>query len=527
MMEHAETDVLIVGAGPTGLMMASQLARHGVRFQIIDRQTDRSKESRALVIHARSLELLQNLGLSESFLKTGRPSIGLEIYTNGQKRVQADFGDIGAKDTPFPFIFFLSQAETERLLREDLKSRGVDIEQPAELLSFASSDQGVVAQVRGADQVVREVRSRYLIGCDGAHSPVRHALNLPFPGAPYAEDFLLADVEVKWPFEQDRLLLFLTADGVLAHFPLTSRLSRLILTAGLRREDAPTEPGLDEITAKTESFTGVKARLSNPQWLSRFRLHHRAVPRYRVGPVFLAGDAAHIHSPAGGQGMNTGLQDAANLAWKIAWVLKGANPDLLDSYHGERHRIAEILLKTTDRLFRGAASQSRLGRFFRVNLAPLFVKFMLSNENRRRRAFRRISQLAIHYHPGAFVAEDDENADEFFQKGPKAGARAPDAPLDGGTLFNAMKAPKAHVLFFSPSAKPPPLPDHLQSLIETHTLSRTPGRETLFERYGVSDSAIYFIRPDGHVGYRTPGSDWHGLRLYLERFFPAAAVTGP
>jgi 2-polyprenyl-6-methoxyphenol hydroxylase-like FAD-dependent oxidoreductase len=533
----ADTDVLIVGAGPTGLMFACELLRSGIKFRLIDKNSDRAQESRALVIHAKTMELFQNLGLSQEFLNLARSSIGVQLFVNGEEKADLSFRDIGVAGTPFPSIYFLAQSETERILIEHLERRGVVIERQTELRDFHQTADGVQARLFHEKADAEElVYSQYLIGCDGAHSKVRHGLNMTFNGAPYEQDFILADVIVKWPFATNKLSIFLNRSGVLAHFPLDNQTSRLIISQTQKKKDAQTESlSLQEVEALATKYTKAPVSLSEPKWITRFHLHHRSVPHYSEGRVFLAGDAAHIHSPAGGQGMNTGIQDAANLAWKMALVLKGVAPvRLLETYNEERFRIGQVLLKTTDRFFSLATSDRFFPSYIRILFVPWMAKFMLSEKSRRRRAFRTVSQLGIHYHENSFISELTGSEESKFSRGPRAGARAPDAPTDQGNLFEIMKDARAHV--FSLEIEN----GHLHALrhlkekykgwVQFHRFRKNSLNLVLFDRYGIEKSGLYFIRPDGYIGYRCEGQDFEALAAYLQHLYenvPARPTSLP
>ncbi len=521
-----DTDVLIVGAGPTGLMMASQLLRFGIRFRIIDKQADRAHESRAFAIQAKSMEILQNLGLVSEFLKVARPGVEVAFYASGKKIVTFKFGDSILKDTPFPNIYFLPQSETERILIEHLEKNGILIDRETELLSLTQTQQLVDATIKNnRTGQVEKISCRYLVGCDGAHSTVRHALNLTFEGAPYEQEFILADVKVNWPYSSDNFTFFTSKKGILLNFPFSQDLSRIIIARGGNSGQKKLDtPSLEEVTQLATEITDAPIKLSNAEWITRFHLHHRGVDHYRQGRAFVAGDAAHIHSPVGGQGMNTGLQDATNLAWKLALVIKKiSSDDLLNTYETERHRIGQILLKTTDRLFIFVTSNNFIISSLRSFVLPLFFKFLFSKHGARNRLFRFISQLAIHYHDSPFVWEVTTEEDSEFKTGPQAGYRAPDAPGNNTTLYELLKNSKSNILIFCSNAtneiKLKKLENSYQDLIRIHQFNKNSNNNLLFQRYGVSSEAVYFIRPDGYIGFRSYGPDLKPLEEYLKKLF--------
>jgi 2-polyprenyl-6-methoxyphenol hydroxylase-like FAD-dependent oxidoreductase len=552
-----EVDVLVVGAGPTGLTMAAQLAARGIGCRIVDKAPVRSDRSRALVVHARSLELMQKMGIADELVDRGRRAIKVTPFVNGRRAVDVEFGDIGVDDTPYPFLLFVSQAETERALEAHLESLGVKVERRVELLTFAQDPEGVDARLRHGDGREETVRAPHIVGADGAHSEVRHTAGLAFEGDAYPQDFVLADVDLDWDAEDDRLYFFLSRRGLLAAFPLAGPSThRLVAT---RTEDAPADAGdptLEEFQQLADELSSIPMRLHDPSWLSRFRLHHRGVDRYRAGRAFVAGDAAHIHSPAGGQGMNTGIQDSYNLAWKLALVIEGRAPDsLLDSYHEERHPVGQRLLRTTDRMFNVAATHNPLFTTVRNALIPRVLPWALGKRSRRARAFRFVSQLGIRYPESPVVDEDLSGADRAFRRGPAAGHRAPDGPLhmaeDGSrvSLFSHLRGTPHHLLLFAgrgpdaggftSDAELRNLLAGYEGMIAPHLILAGKRAQTgaeapayvdesglLHERYGLTGTGCYLIRPDGYVAFRAPGSNLRPMRAYLRSVFLSPVPTG-
>jgi len=488
-----DTDVLVVGAGPTGLTLAGELAARGVACRIVDREPARRPESRALVVQPRTLELLDKWGGADAIAARGYRDVSVEIFVNGQKRAGVDFHDLGAEHTRYPYVVFISQVETERVLEERLESLGARVERPVELRGLAQDDEGVTATFSDG----RSLRARWVVGCDGAHSAVRKLAELAFPGAPYDQDFLLADVRREHAARG--LQFYLSDHGMLVVFPLGDDKLRFI--ASRARASASTGPlGLDEMQGVIDELMPSSGPIGEPIWLARFHLHHRGVDHYRRGRLFVAGDAAHIHSPAGGQGMNTGIQDAFNLAWKLALVAKGRAPDeLLESYEAERLPVGKRLLRTTDRLFSLGASRNRAVLMLRNFLFPRLARAVLRTPAGRRRAFRFVSQLAISY-PGSPIVGEAPGLDD----GPAPGDRMPDLPLAGGaTLHEKLRGPNFHLLVVTRSGGT--LPRVEDDLVEPHVVTGAPAE--LYEELGVDERALYLIRPDGHVAYRSPRTD--------------------
>ena len=550
-MGSERTEVLVVGAGPTGLTMAAQLAARGVYVRIVDEAPERSDKSRALVVHARTLELFQKMGIADELVSRGRRTIKATPFVNGRRAVDVEFGDIGVDDTPYPFILFVSQAETERALEKRLTQLGVEVERPVELLSFEEKAEGIEARLRHGDGSEETARARYVVGADGAHSVVRKGAGLSFEGDAYPQDFVLADVDVEWDAEDDRMYAFLSRKGLLVAFPLAGPSThRLISTSVEEPSPEAGDPTLEDFQRLANDLSAIPMRLRDPSWLSRFHLHHRGADRYRAGRAFVAGDAAHIHSPAGGQGMNTGIQDAYNLAWKLALVIEGRAPDsLLDSYHHERHPVGRVLLRTTDRMFNVAATHNPLFIAARNFLAPRILPWFMGERSRRARAFRFISELGIKYPASPIVGEELDGGGKAFRRGPGTGHRAPDGPLRpvgeerDVTLFSRLDEVPHHLLLFGGRGD---FGEEMRELIAAYGGGIRPhlifagdpgevGEEipayvdqtgTLRERYGIAGTGYYLIRPDGYVAFRAPGTDLGPLRAYLKRVFLAPAPTG-
>lgn len=515
-----QSSVVVVGAGPSGLMLALELAVRGVSVSIFEKRSERSQESRALVLQARSLEFLDNLGVVEDFLRAGRVGVGLELWARGAKRVSMDFSDIGADDTRFPYVLFQSQAETERLLEEALSRHGVRVERGLELVDFDPGQDDVKIDVRRGDVVERHV-ARYLVGCDGAHSAVRKRLGLSFDGDRYPQGFLLGDVRLDWPLPKDKLVVCIEREGLLAHFPLTAEASRVIVNpmgdVTLDERPAGSEAlSLEELQSAVTRVSPVPAKLSDPKWLARFHLHHRGVKRYRVGRVFLVGDAAHIHSPAGGQGMNTGLQDAANLGWKLAQALKsprGESERLLESYHEERWPVGQKLLSTTDRMFVTTTSPKLSLRLLRLYGLPLLLNLATRRRSVRKRAFRFISQLAVRYRASGILPMEVRGAD----RGPAPGERAPDV----NRLHERLRGPgHDFVVFGGDEAAWREVFRKLEQRFQPQLAE--PLRFHAVPAVAPYGSGAYLVRPDGHIAARAAEARESTFVAALQRLVTAA-----
>jgi 2-polyprenyl-6-methoxyphenol hydroxylase-like FAD-dependent oxidoreductase len=535
--------LLIVGAGPTGLTLAAQLHALGASVRIIDRQLDRVHESRALAVQPRTLEVLRALGISEQLVERGNDAVQLRLHF-GERVVPIRLFDVGLEDTAYPFLLFVSQAETEAVLNEHLAERGIEVERGVELVTFTAGEQQVSCTLRHRDGNTEQVRARYLVGCDGAHSRVRQRTGIPFEGGRYPHTFVLGDLEVDGDLERDAAHSFIEAPGMLFFFPLGRPATWRML--GMRPpvpdagegERELAEPSLADLQAISDRFTGGRLRLREPVWLTYFRLHHRHAARYRAGRVFLAGDAAHVHSPAGAQGMNTGIQDAWNLGWKLALVDRGvADHALLDSYEAERRPVGRLVLRFTDRGTRIATSPNALVRMMRTQVVPRLAPLALRSKRGRALVYRTLSQLAIRYRHSPAVEEGKPT----LRRGPKAGARLPDARIarDGQTsrLQETFATPTYHLLLGgSPvdwdANQVAALQDRYAGLVAIHRLSREAAPGVLHDldgeasaQLGIERPAQYLVRPDGYIGYRSAGPDLNGIKRYLARWLPGAGAA--
>jgi 2-polyprenyl-6-methoxyphenol hydroxylase-like FAD-dependent oxidoreductase len=341
--------LLIAGAGPVGMTMASELARYGLPVRIVDKATQRTDKSKALVLWSRTLELLDRGGGSAPFINAGFKAVAVNFIT-GDKVV--GHVSMDAVRSPYPYGLMLPQSETERLLEERLAGLGVAVERRVELTNFTSGADGVEATLRHPDGREEVVSADWLLGCDGAHSAVRHVLNAPFAGETNNSDWMLADVHMTgYPFPDSEASVYWHRDGAFVIFPISPGRYRVLADLPPSGAEQSPTPSLEEVQAVIDRRGPSGMKAFDPIWLAGFRINGRKVASYRWGRVFLAGDAAHVHSPAGGQGMNTGMQDAFNLAWKLALVVrKTCDEHLLDTYSPERSAVGDEVLKSASRL---------------------------------------------------------------------------------------------------------------------------------------------------------------------------------
>jgi 2-polyprenyl-6-methoxyphenol hydroxylase-like FAD-dependent oxidoreductase len=478
--------VLIAGAGPVGLTLANELVRHGVPVRIFDKNTERTDKSKALVLWSRTLELLDDAGYAQPFVAVGFAGHGARI-SNGKNVVASVTLD--SVDSRFPYALMIPQSETERVLEEQLASRGVKVERQTELMSFLDKGNAVEATLKKADGSSETVTTDWLAGCDGAHSAVRHGLGLPFEGSTMDSDWWLADGHVAGLEPKDLLHIFWHRDGILAFFPIVGDRWRVIGDLGMvTGSGTRADPTLEEINALIAHRATPGVVLSNPIWLSAFRINERKVRDYHKGRVFLAGDAAHIHSPAGGQGMNTGMQDAFNLAWKLALVIKGcARPSLLDSYSPERSAVGDRVLKNAGRLTEAAILRNPVLQGIRNTVVKFATGFPLVQH----KIADQLSEMDIGYPESPLTVKTGHVA-----HGPTSGERWPDR-LPAGAAGAKFTAHGPAECVATLAAKFPQLVLAAPTGDPTHV------------------TALRLIRPDGYVGFVCPERDVPKAEAYL------------
>lgn len=540
--------VLIVGAGPTGLAAAMSLARARIPVRLIDRTPQPGRHTRAIGIQARTLELFEQHRIVEPFLELGHRAHVANLYSNGQRRARLDFDPLL---TRYPYLLFLDQTITERILTDHLATLGVEIERGCELLELTQGSAGMSAEVRRPDGRVESIRSAYLIAADGAHSTVRHKLAMKFDGETLAQSFLLADVAAQTPWPDDEFHVFASGDGLAALFPFGKGRWRLIADHKAVLPAAPegtiAVPTLDECRAIVGQRVHHPVALSDMSWASYFNVNSRIVRQLRVERVFFAGDAAHVHSPAGAQGMNTGIQEAFNLGWKLARVLSGGAPDrLLDTYHAERYPIERIVLQQTSFMTQLVEADHGPMKLLRERVVPALVALGPLRDAAR----QAVSELSIHYRHSPLTLE------RVLDGGPRAGERVPDAlarVVDGpfgkapgkGRIFDLLD-PASFSLFLLVEGEAGRHAENgeaalgqfaqaverlLPQALRVWWLSDAPngdstpvgeGAPSLSESYGRTRPAFYFVRPDGYLCARgRPSSDLNGLLRHCEAWFAA------
>jgi 2-polyprenyl-6-methoxyphenol hydroxylase-like FAD-dependent oxidoreductase len=516
------TDVIIVGAGPTGLSLACQLVRYGIDFVIIDRKAGVTTHSKAIGVQARTMEIYEQLGVVEQAIDLGQIAGKIRIVSGGKVRGGVDLSAMGNGLSPYPYLFILDQSKNEQLLCEYLHSHHQEVLWQTELEDFTQSEQGVTARVKTADGESKlipqsggyAIKAKYLVGCDGAKSPVRHALGLSFEGSTFERLFYVADAQVDWAFSHDAGYGCFSPASVALFFPMVGeKRYRIIGTfpEGLEKDEG--EILYEEIEQRIKEDTKLDLEISHVNWFSVYKVHTRAVDRFSIGRCFVAGDAAHIHSPAGGQGMNTGIQDVYNLAWKMAFVIKGlAGEQLLATYNEERLPNARQLLETTDRAFNVLVGSNWFFGLMRMKVLPLVAKYAIGHDFVGKAIFSFMSQIRINYRKATLSRHDgDKNVTV------KSGDRMPYFLVDGKSIYDQLHAPKFHFLFFSDnehgvSVLQQELEHEFVDSIEFKVILLTP---RIAEIFGVDRPFQLLLRPDNYIGFISREASSNDLRTYI------------
>ena len=505
MTRTEDLPVLIVGAGPTGLTAAVELARLGVGVRIIDRAQAPSSTSRALGIQARTLELLRPRGIADDLLSLGNRVRATALHAGGERLGGIEFSSMASE---FVYILMLAQSDTERLLAEHAAALGVTVERGVEFVSLAQGDD-VRVVVRDQDGHSETIAASYVIAADGSHSPVRKALGLPFEGRSLPQDYVLGDVRLTGDLPEDQLSIFLASNGFLAVFPMGGDRFRFMATdpEGITGDAA--EPTLADVQALYDRTVHVPARCHDLAWSSRFRINSRHMTTLRSGRVFFGGDAAHVHSPAGGQGMNAGIQDMINLSWKLAMVLRGsARPELLDTYGSDRLPVIRQLVAMTERATKAFNSTNPVVHGLLVRVVPKLLR-----RNRVQAvAAPRLGQIAASYR-GAPLARGGGRLGAL-----RAGDRVPDLRLPEGRLYDLLDP-------VSPTLLVDGADEGLRRVCEPWTGVLPMRSVTLPEEIAVGPAWL-LVRPDGYLAAAGGPADVNRLRQWLERWLePAGAET--
>jgi 2-polyprenyl-6-methoxyphenol hydroxylase-like FAD-dependent oxidoreductase len=526
MAKDSNPQVLIAGGGPTGMAAALELTRFGIRTRIVDEMEGPASTSRAIAIQARTLEELEMRGLADEFVRLGHRADGGDIYGDGKLLIHVDFTKIPSR---YNSVLFLAQTETDRILREALEALGGAVEWGVKVTAIGLQPSGVTAALEHADGSIEEVTAAYVIDAEGAHSVIRNTLGLQFKGRTLDEAFVLGDVQVDGNLSNTSFHIFSSENGLLALFPTGGNQFRVVASNPPRDLTKTEMPALEELQALCDQRSHFPIKLRDLTWSSIFHANSRMVKTLRVGRVFLAGDAAHIHSPAGGQGMNTGIQDAINLGWKLALVLEGkASERLLETYDEDRIPVMRSILSRTEGLTNAMGGPSTLRSFF-LHLAP----WIANSEFAQDIATSRISQIQLNYR-NSLLSED-----HFGDGSLTAGDRVPDltvrvrgtdAPQEAIRLFTLLDASRFTLLLanfqdvaavranLAKAAAP------WQELTDVVEIAQPEGDagKPFADAFGAKPS-ITLVRPDAYVGFRGGEASAEDLTKYCNRWFSPAA----
>lgn len=477
-----DVDILIVGAGPVGLFMANECARRGLRFRIIESRSGQSVHSKALAIFPRTLEIFDMAGLVEPFLDAANRVTSLAMVVKGRTLARVPFEP---KESPYPFIAMVPQDVTEQILARELSRKGGAVEFDTKFVSARQHPDGVEVTIERAGEEQTQ-RARFLVGCDGAHSAVRHMLGLPFAGSAYADNFMLADVDMTTTLGADQMQLCPGEHGPVAIFPMGARRRRIVAIVDRAEGN---EPSLDFVRELLKHRGPGDLEVNTLHWGSFFRIHRRRVAQLRVGRTFLAGDAAHIHSPFGGQGMNTGLQDVWNLAWKLDLFLRGAgNERLLDSYNDERLPVVEKVIKVTDFLTKAMSAPSKVIQALRNFMIPKVSRLSVFRHD----FVQILSELAVAYGGSPIIEGPGKR---YFDESLRSGEGI-------GRSFRLLIGTESRASIAEPLRQ---FGEQFGGIVEVRPWSK---------------SGLMLIRPDGYIAYsskRVEQASLDALRMLLDR----------
>lgn len=501
-------EVLIIGAGPTGLVLALWLTRLGVQVRIVDHAAEPATTSRAVAVQARTLEFYRQIGLADTVIARGREVSAANLWVSGRRVARAVFGPMGSGISPYPYAFIFPQDEHERLLIDRLSDAGVEVERETAFVGLEEHDAGVIGRLECAGGRVDFCEAAFVAGCDGAHSRLRDVLSIGFAGGTYEHLFFVADVEAHGPAMNGDIHVALDRSDFLAVFPLRDA-DRARLVGTVRQEaEAGRRESLTWDDVSTRVIDWMRLDVERVNWFSTYRVHHRVADRFRRGRAFLLGDAAHIHSPVGGQGMNTGIGDAVNLAWKLAAVLRWrTGAPILDTYEPERIAFARRLVATTDQAFTGVSSSSVTARTWRLRAVPVLLPRLLTIPAFRRLAFRTISQTAINYRGSAL----SEGRAGRVHGGDRLPWVALDTSARGADNFTPLTSLEWQVHIYGNAA-----PEIRAACAERHLALHEFGWQPAMGRAGLQQDALYLLRPDGYVALAAPQQLAPGLTAYLQ-----------
>lgn len=499
------TDVIIIGAGPTGLTLATNLAMLGVDFIIIDKKSGITELSKALGIQARTLELFDDLNIVEPFLEKGKITGSVSLFIRGKKRGGFDLSSVGEGMSPFPYMLSLPQNITEEILCNRLSDYNRIVEWNTELLDITKGDDIISATIKRDDDTTSQIHGKYLVGCDGGSSFVRKRLGLNFEGDTLGKYFYVLDTKIEWDIEHSDMYACLCKDTFVAFIPMVGEKRYRVIGILPKSIENPDDTSLQEIVERIKIDSEIPCELSEIKWHSVYKVHTRKADRFIKGNCFIAGDAAHVHTPAGGQGMNTGIQDAYNLAWKLNMVINhNADKKLLETYDSEREMNAQDLLNTTDKSFEIQAGDGIITSFIRMNIFPRLAKFMFGNKLFKKKLFPVFSQIGIKYPDSTLTVSNKIGKVE-------SGDRLPYFKMeDGNSIYEILKEPKHHLLTLEGSED-----YNLPSYIIQKKISSLP--QSVF---GKNPNVLILLRPDNYISYI--GTDFNEIIKFIKTVYNTA-----
>jgi 2-polyprenyl-6-methoxyphenol hydroxylase-like FAD-dependent oxidoreductase len=490
-MQQQKHTVIIIGAGPTGLALACQLQRYNIDFVILDRNEKTTHLSKAMIVHARTLEIFNEIGLAERAVQTGQRAQRFNMMTRGKLRGQLQLTAFGNGLSQFPFALVLEQSKTEKLMADYLNEKGIAIQWSSEVTHFEDNADGVTVFYKDQSRNEHTIKGSYLIGCDGSSSLIRHQLGLHFEGDTQERIFYVADVKLESPFKgHENAWFIMIENGFALFFPMEGEQHYRVIGTVPENIEEREKIQFSDIRQTIKKQVQAPIEFLEEYWFATYKVHSRMVDTFRKGNCFVAGDAAHIHTPAGGQGMNTGIQDAYNLAWKLAFVINGkADKKLLDTYNEERLANAKRLLKTTDRMFDILAGTGWLSNFFRLRFFPLIIKLVTSSAFINRRIFPLLSMIGIKYPESSLTIKSSVGKIE-------AGDRMPYFLINGESIFEQLKDPTCKVLYFGKESN-----NHLGEIPEAKIEILQLAFTQIPEQFQGNTDFYIAIRPDNHISY--------------------------
>jgi 2-polyprenyl-6-methoxyphenol hydroxylase-like FAD-dependent oxidoreductase len=530
----SQTQVLIVGAGPPGLMMACQLALRHIPFRIIDKREQHNGGSGALIIHARSLEFFNQMGIADKAISQGILVSKINVVFNGKKPLTLILNKMGNGQTKFPGLLLLEQTKTEQLLSDFLQSYGHSVERKSELTGFSQYDEGCTNIVKKSDGKNIVIKSKFLIAADGSHSFIRDQLKIPFSGKTYELSLFVFDGKAEIKLPHDEICFSFTEKSSTGIFPLQGGRWRVDGTIP-KNISLKEEIVFGDIEPDYASRNRLKIKLHDPEWFSVFHSHQKYAGAFGYKRCLMIGDAAHVFSPVGAQGMNTGMQDAVNLAWKLTMILRGYSKDsLLNSYQIERQSLAKKMIKSTDHFYRIVTSDNKLDKKFRLQIAPTLLKIFFPVIERQKKLshylFNAISEIGINYRKSPLSASGSGGL--FRLNAPRPGDRLPYFLFNWGDQeVNLQDLPDStlfHLFIFTMDSVPEEFSTWLKQYAGWLNVQHIPlnkGTKPLYRRLGIGKTGCCLVRPDMYIAYRSDKLNIKKLEKYLKRLSIVEAVS--